>query len=412
MVQIELTKINHIVLLLIGLIIITVSVINCNNNTPPPNTSWNLTGKAVSSSQIDLNWTFGSDSKINFKIERSTDGSEFIPLQRDSTLNADTTSYSDTGLKEDTVYYYRILAYDSNSYSKYSNEISVSTAISWVLVPSDVKPSPRYAHAMAYDSARNRIVLFGGSDWSNDTWEREGTQWILKTPIHKPLPRYGHIMAYDSARGKVILFGGMTCSKTNIYEDIRSDETWEWDWTLRTPLHKPSGRRVSAMAYDSGRGKIVLFGGETDSAYSDETWEWDGTDWTLRTPVHKPAAMWGTAMAYDSKRLKIFFFRGYGWMTEMCQWDGTDWAITSPANSSAKCSHAMAYDPFRDRFVLIGQDETWEYDGTNWSLKSPEDKPMPVWGHALIYDPVRRKAVLFGGEVGCYPTNDTWEWGY
>ena len=34
-------------------------------------------------------------------------------------------------------------------------------------------PSPRYLHAMAYDSARGVTVLFGGYDWScyGETWE-------------------------------------------------------------------------------------------------------------------------------------------------------------------------------------------------------------------------------------------------
>ncbi|MFH0887751.1 MAG: fibronectin type III domain-containing protein [Planctomycetota bacterium] len=424
----ELIKIKYIVLLLIGLIIITVSVsgtprrdslgtlcwINCNNNTSPsntPSTPLDLTGKVVSSSQIDLNWIFSSNPKINFKIERKTD--LISAYNKIAEIGANINYYSDTGLKEDTIYYYRILAYNSNGYSKYSNEVSLSTAISWILVPSDNKPSARYGHAMSYDSARNKIVLFGGSDWSDGTWERDGTQWILKSPDHKPSGRYGHVMTYDSGRGKIVLFGGIIGSSD---KDIRSDETWEWDgtdWTLKSPNHKPLGRRYPAMAYDSGRGKVVLFGGETDSVYSDETWEWDGTDWTLRTPIHKPLGLWGTAMTYDSKRHRILFYRGFGWTNEFWSWDGTDWTlIKSPANSSAKCSHAMVYDSTRDRIVCIGQDETWEYSGIEWSLKSPENKPMPVWGHILVYDIARCKTVLFGGVIGCYPTNDTWEWGY
>ncbi|MFH1230483.1 MAG: fibronectin type III domain-containing protein [Planctomycetota bacterium] len=403
--------------------IITANVINCNNNTPPPNASLNLTGKAVSSSRqcgIDLNWTFDSNSKINFKIERKTD--PISAYNEIATVGTNTTFYSDTGLKEDTVYYYRIMAYDpqghpvgdSHNYSQYSNEVSINTAISWILITSNHKPSPRYGHAMAYDSTRSITVLFGGSDWSDETWERHKTRWVLTLPDHKPSGRYGHAMTYESVTGKVVLFGGVIGSSTD--KDILSDETWEWDgidWTLRTPAHKPPGRRYPAMAYDSGRNKIVLFGGETDSSYSDETWEWDGTDWTLRTPIHKPSALWGTAMAYDSNRHKTLLYRGFCWTNELWEWNGIDWTlIKSPANSSTKSSYAMAYDSSRNRIVCIGDDETWEYDGTNWSLKSPENKPMPVLGHTLVYDALRRRIVLFGGVVGCYPTNDTWEWGY
>ena len=42
-------------------------------------------------------------------------------------------------------------------------------------------PSVRAAHVMAYDSARQRVVLFGGGvgpDRLGDTWEWDGKQWV------------------------------------------------------------------------------------------------------------------------------------------------------------------------------------------------------------------------------------------
>ncbi|MFH0887749.1 MAG: kelch repeat-containing protein [Planctomycetota bacterium] len=348
--MVKLTNMGIIIHMVLFLIIIAFTYISCSNNMPVSATDLKLSDKAVSSSQ--------------------------------------------------------------NSYSKYSND----TALSWTLVPSDNKPSPRFGHAMTYDSTRNKIVLFGGSELNNETWEREGTQWILKSPTHKPSPRYVHSMVYDSDRGKVVLFGGLSENSINSYELIHSDETWEWDgtdWTLKTPVHKPSGRRAMAMAYDSGRHKTVLFGGETETSISDETWEWDGTDWTLKTPVYKPSAQWGTAMAYDSKRDRILFYRGFAYTNELWSWDGTDWTlIKSPANGSQKCClHTMTYDTVRDRMVELTQDEVWEYDGANWIQQSTENRPS-LYAHTLVYDSVRRKVVIFGGIAGCYPTNDTWEWGY
>src|SRR5262249_42650455 len=43
----------------------------------------------------------------------------------------------------------------------------------------DPKPPARTSHALAYDSARSRTVLFGGYDggrYLSDTWEWDGTQ--------------------------------------------------------------------------------------------------------------------------------------------------------------------------------------------------------------------------------------------
>ena len=40
-------------------------------------------------------------------------------------------------------------------------------------------------HAMAYDVARERVVLFGadGRTFSNATWEWDGTQWTGRNPV-------------------------------------------------------------------------------------------------------------------------------------------------------------------------------------------------------------------------------------
>ncbi len=67
----------------------------------------------------------------------------------------------------------------------------------------------RADHAMAYDSARQRIVSFGDPyRQSADTWEREGTRWIHRTPATSPPARASTAMAHDAARGRVVMFGG------------------------------------------------------------------------------------------------------------------------------------------------------------------------------------------------------------
>ena len=48
----------------------------------------------------------------------------------------------------------------------------------------DGGPSPRYAHAMAYDAARSVTILFGGAGprgpaGLGDTWEWDGVRWEL-----------------------------------------------------------------------------------------------------------------------------------------------------------------------------------------------------------------------------------------
>jgi hypothetical protein len=76
----------------------------------------------------------------------------------------------------------------------------------------DIGPSARSDVAMAFDAARNRVVLFGGAGGStailfNDTWEWDGENWTQYEDIG-PAPRSRHGMAYDSKRGRTVLFGG------------------------------------------------------------------------------------------------------------------------------------------------------------------------------------------------------------
>ncbi len=93
--------------------------------------------------------------------------------------------------------------------------------------------------------------------------------WTNMNPATKPSARQRHAMAYDSANQKIVLFGG----------SVGGDETWVYDlagntWTNMNPATKPSARQYHAMAYDSANQRIVLFGGN-DGTSDDETWVYD-----------------------------------------------------------------------------------------------------------------------------------------
>ena len=89
-----------------------------------PNAPTNLSGTAVSSSEIDLTWNDNSDNEDGFKIERKEEGGTYSEV---ASLPENTTIYKDTGLSADTTYYYRVKAFNSKGESNYSNEISIKT---------------------------------------------------------------------------------------------------------------------------------------------------------------------------------------------------------------------------------------------------------------------------------------------
>jgi hypothetical protein len=75
--------------------------------------------------QITLTWQDNSSDELGFKIERKI-GQEGTYRQI-ATVGPNVTSYTDTGLRKGTTYYYRARAYNSSGYSPYSPEILFET---------------------------------------------------------------------------------------------------------------------------------------------------------------------------------------------------------------------------------------------------------------------------------------------
>ena len=243
------------------------------------------------------------------------------------------------------------------------------------------------------------------------------TNWTLRATQTIPPARLDAGMAFDSLRGRTVLFGGGTGV-------IDLFDTWEWDglaWTLVIPASSPPARESGRMAFDTARGVTVLFGGYVAGAAND-TWEWAGTNWTQRAPAASPPPRYYHALAYDAARGETVLFGGYGggYLGDTWIYDGTNWTQRFPANSpGSRTQVAMAYDAARQRIIAFGgrtsvtnyPSTTWEWDGVNWNLLTPAGAPPAREGHAMTYDHLRQRVVLFGGSNSSGTRlNDTWEW--
>ena len=233
----------------------------------------------------------------------------------------------------------------------------------------------RFGHAMAYDAARDRVVLFGGYGGGvlGDTWEYDGAGWTAGGG-GSIAPRAFHCMAYDAARGVTVLFGGSDGPGSFL------GDTWEYDgatWTAAaTSPTSPAAREFAAMAFDSGRSVVIMFGGDDGAALRSDTWEYDGSSWAL--------------------------------------------GATAPSGLSPRNAHTMAYDDTRAAVVLFGGSfggafdfsDTWFYDGSTWSAGPPPSLGLaPRSGHTLVFDPGRGRSVMFGGSTGGTNVAETWELG-
>jgi len=365
-------------------------------------------------------------------------------------------------------------------------------------VISGPQPSPRYATGMVWDLARQRAVVFGGAGpngvYLNDLWEWNGTTgtWTNPTPGGaQPTARAYHTMAYDSVRQKVVVYGGT--DGTNSF-----DETWEWDGAAQTWTQGPAigstgnttpsssqtddvGIAYSSMAFNSSRGKIVMYT-NTDVSPSNQSrrvweyaplatppswtanattvagvatgpypgsfayeadrnvlvafdargniWEYDPVSavWTNRLPSG-PLARSSSAIVYDSRASEIRAFGGttccgaaFGFFQDLWSWphvggwnDG-NWDNLTNANSPGPSGQynagAAAYDSKRDKLLIFVSSGTgtatvwtWTSSTDSWTQTPatvPATGPMPNTGGVgfpTFYDQSRDKVVIFGNQV-------------
>jgi len=101
-----------------------------------PNAPSNLSGGAVSATQINLTWNDNSNNETGFQLQRSTSSSFSSPVT--TNISANTTSTQVGDLSASTLYYFRIRAANTlaspTAYSNWSNSFSISTSAPQVTI--------------------------------------------------------------------------------------------------------------------------------------------------------------------------------------------------------------------------------------------------------------------------------------
>jgi len=133
--------------------------------------------------------------------------------------------------------------------------------------------SARHDHAMAYDQARQEIVLFGGyttkGHFLGETWVHQAGQWSQKNPPNSPSPRRGHALVYHQERQQVLLFGGQDAQGGYL------NDLWAWNGKLWTELdseNAPPARTDHTLAYDEAYKQMIVFGGYNGGGVLGDTW--------------------------------------------------------------------------------------------------------------------------------------------
>ena len=251
--------------------------------------------------------------------------------------------------------------------------------------------------------------------------------WTQVQPGVSPPERTGASLAYDSTRNRVVMYGGSSFSfnQDQMPVTMYYDETWEWDgsdWTQMTPMHSPNtASSGQSMTYDANKNVVVLF---SESA---QTWTWDGTDWTEQVPYTSPPSFDSVAMAYDSAAQNVMMFvvleTEEGLLSnELWQWDGSDWLQLVAPPSIATPQTAMTFDDATEQLMIVPLCEGcswWTGDGTSWTKMTnaplpfgPNADPGSIVGSSAVYDSAVERVVLFVEEEGINGGGSTssWQW--
>jgi hypothetical protein len=173
------------------------------------------------------------------------------------------------------------------------------------LTPNGSSPVARWGAAMGTPPPELNVMfgnpqnlLFGGYTASaaiSDTWYWIGTRstWGEFNPSSVPLARYCSSMAFDSAANELVLFGGLASSSNSFFDD-----TWAWnasasEWEQLSPIGAPPpSRGWAAMEFDSANNCMVLFGGAAAASTLGDTWILDRVS-ALDVPFQFPVEFAG-----------------------------------------------------------------------------------------------------------------------
>lgn len=281
-------------------------------------------------------------------------------------------------------------------------------------------PPHRRHHAIAYDPATRRVLIYGGQHLVSETeapvlgdiWSWDGRQWT-QVASAAGAGAMAHKLFADGAGG-VFASGGPQGLTTS----------WNGERWVVLDQDSTSHREMAAGAYDSDRRRFVLVGGHIGGrAFPADTWEFDGRRWN-RVATDGPPPMLGSAMAYDARRRVLVLFGGLEptgrKRNDTWEWDGTRWSRAAGDGPAPRFGAGMAYDARRGESVLFGGldstngklNDTWLWNGHRWRQAEPGDAPPARSEGYLAYDESRDVTVMFGGEgAQTVPSlGDTWEW--
>ena len=295
----------------------------------------------------------------------------------------------------------------------------------WERTPSNAQ-GMKVELGSAYDALHKRIIAFGGrsENWDNvdETWAYDSSTgtWTNLNPASSPPTRSSHAMVYDPARGKVLLFGGDDFVRA--YNDL-----WEYDFGLNTwvelsPLNPPPARQMHGMAYDEEHEVIILFGGRRTGGGDtfNDTWEYSHrtNSWRSLGPQQSPPVQDHINLAYDAKHKKTVLFSGPisrdqstigTWVYDHAT---NNWSTLTTEHTPTGDHTSLIYNRNAGTMMLFGNSEVtrglevWilDLETPAWAIARSFSGPSYREHFGIAYDEDHDVYLLIGG----FPNDDNW----
>jgi hypothetical protein len=322
----------------------------------------------------------------------------------------------------------------------------LSSGEKWVLGG----PPVRYSQSAFYDSSTNALFVYGGQHASTnidfgDYWAESNVigfsnlQWTLLSQRGSvPGARFGHTGLYDSASNRMMVFGGATgfpapCVNDYHVMEQANTQNISHTWLSVSPSGTlPGVRALQASAYDGNTNTLMIFGGyNCASTYYNDVWILsDANDesgqpaWNQLQPMGTPpSARESSTAIYDPTTNSLVVYGGDAggeplgdvWLLSNANGSGGSaaWTQLSPSNSGPvpRSGHTATYDSVNNVMTIYGG-----YDGTNvlgdvWVLSAANGKSgAATWSqltsgqirrfHSSEYDPVSNQLITYGGNSG------------
>ena len=207
--------------------------------------------------------------------------------------------------------------------SQFVNTTWIWDGSTWTQANPGSSPAARGSANLVFDAAHGTVLLFGGCCAAggqpfDDTWSWNGSSWTQKNPDTSPPNSGSASVAYDAARQQVVLFSSC-CGESG---------TWTWNGATWTRESTTTGPNVGgAIAFDAAQSVVELV--QNDGT----NWAWNGSGWSQQSAVTAPGARSQAALAYDAANQTLLLFGGSGNgfpLNDTWAFDGSLWVQDTP----------------------------------------------------------------------------------